>query len=634
MKTRNLISKIFVFLLVGILILSFAIWGIHDVITGKSEDAVAKVGNVKISSKQLENRALEELKQFHGIYGAEIPENIMKLVFRKELENIVSENLLSLSAKDSGIDISKKKIIGEIRNIPIFHDENGNFSEELFKKSLEQNKINISALIENIQNQIQREILVTSFGGEIFYPANLSELVYKFDNEARFVHLINIPANYIKEAQVPAPKEDELITFYEKNKNNFESAETRGLSYIEINKKDLLKTISVSDAEIKNEYEAEKSKFVEEESRNLRQLYFKQEKTANDAFTALKSGKDLFAVAKEFTGENKDEVIYGDVTKSELLSQRLLTGEIIDGIFALKNNEYTKPLRSSLGWHIFSVSDIKKATFPTYDKAYLKIKNRLLAEKEEKILSETLTSLEARLNAGDGIEKISTQFNFPIKKVQNLNKAGEVAANTGKEKAGLDEKFLSIAFALDLDLTSELFTVGNGEKYFVLKVDEVTPPKIRALDEVKQLVIDAWRKEKRAELAKQVANNLLLELNKLAEKNTDVGASAQTTAKQIATLGLKLGNTEKVVRNDNILSNLGKDLVDEVFKLNIGNFSKITKNKNGDLIIARLDKIISANENEESKKTLNEAISTQIGNEIIEQYLTSLRKKYKVKYNL
>jgi peptidyl-prolyl cis-trans isomerase D len=218
--------------------------------------------------------------------------------------------------------------------------------------------------------------------------------------------------------------------------------------------------------------------------------------------------------------------------------------------------------------------------------------------------------------------------------VQNLNKAGEVAANTGKEKAGLDEKFLSIAFALDLDLTSELFTVGNGEKYFVLKVDEVTPPKIRALDEVKQLVIDAWRKEKRAELAKQVANNLLLELNKLAEKNTDVGASAQTTAKQIATLGLKLGNTEKVVRNDNILSNLGKDLVDEVFKLNIGNFSKITKNKNGDLIIARLDKIISANENEESKKTLNEAISTQIGNEIIEQYLTSLRKKYKVKYNL
>lgn len=635
-KAGSILNKVIIIFFFSILIFSFVIWGIKDVITGNSEDVVAKVGNVKISSKEVEGRVLEELKQFHGVYGSEIPKEILKVVFKKELENITNETLLSLYAKDAKLIISKEKILSEIRNFPIFQDEKGNFSEAIFKKALEANNINLSDLVNNIQKQMQREILVNAFSKEISYPKNLSDLVYSFDKEIRYVNLLTIPLSYVKNKATSAPKEDELISFYEKNKDKFESDELRSIDYIEITKQDILKNVKVLDSEILADYEDKKSKFKEEESRNLRQIYFKTEDLANKAHKDLTSGQDFFAIAKKYANQEKSETIYGDVTKSELISQQLLTGEIIDGIFSIKANEFTKPLKSSLGWHIFSIADIKKTSLPTYKSSYTLIKNRLLAEKENAAISNSLTEVQNKLNEGVSLEKLSESIKTKVKEVKNINKYGKIISQDAKQNLTFSEKFLQIAFTIDQDVQSELFSVDNGSKYYVIKVKEIAAPRIKALDEVKSLALDLYNQQKAKEQLLQIANEIAAVLKTKNSKNTDnLGLSKQEADKILSKYSLSFGVSEKFTRTDSSIGNVNKDLLDEVFKLEIGQTSKPYQQENGSsIVIARLEKIVSADANEDSKKILNESLSTQIGGELLEQYLSNLKKKYKVNINL
>lgn len=632
-KAGSILSKVIVIFFFSILIFSFVIWGIKDVITGSGQDIVAKIGNIEVSSKEVETRVLQELKQFHGIYGSDIPKEVLKLVFKKELENIVNENLLSLDANYSKLIISKEKIISEIRSFPIFQDEKGNFSEEIFKKSLEENNINLSELVSNIQKQMQREILINTFSKEISYPKNLSDLVYSFDKEVRYVNLLTIPISYVKADSILPPKEDELISFYEQNKNKFESDELRNIAYIEITKKDIFKNIKVLDSEILADYDNQKSKFKEEQSRNLRQIYFKTEDLANKAHQELKSGSDFFAVAKKYANQEKSETIYGDVTKSELMSQNLLTGEIIDGIFSIKANEFTKPLKSTLGWHIFSIADIKKTSLPSYKNSYNLIKNRLLAEKENAALSNLLTEIQNKLNEGVSLEKLSEYLKIEVQELKNINRYGKVVEQDNKQKLNFSEKFLQIAFTIDQDVQSDLFSTDNDSKFYVIKVKEISSPRIKALDEVRNLALELYNQEKMKEKLAEIANEIAMNLK--SKTTTNLGITKQDTDKILSKYSLNFASSEKFTRADNAIGDTNKDLLDEIFKLEISEVSKPYAQENGtSIVIARLEKIISADNNEDAKKIMNEGLSTQIGGEILEQYMNNLRKKYKVKTNL
>ena len=72
-------------------------------------------------------------------------------------------------------------------------------------------------------------------------------------------------------------------------------------------------------------------------------------------------------------------------------------------------------------------------------------------------------------------------------------------------------EFLQVAFETPAGEVSLLEETESGA-YFVVRVDEVMPPRVKPVDEVRPQLVEGWQAEKRRELARQRAEELLAQL--------------------------------------------------------------------------------------------------------------------------
>ncbi|MCH7543360.1 MAG: SurA N-terminal domain-containing protein, partial [Proteobacteria bacterium] len=136
-QTGSWIVKI----LLGLLILSFAVWGINDIFLGERDPVVAEVGGVKITSSQLNREFRRELARVSPMFGGRLDREQAKQLGLLDgaLDGLVNRILFSLGTRDLGLAISEQLVKQTIRANPEFHDDRGRFDRRLFSNVLFQN---------------------------------------------------------------------------------------------------------------------------------------------------------------------------------------------------------------------------------------------------------------------------------------------------------------------------------------------------------------------------------------------------------------------------------------------------------------------------------------------------------------
>ena len=112
----------------GGLIISFAIWGIGDIFRGFGQNSAIKIGKTEISIEQFRQFYTERLQQLSRQAGRQIsPEQARGTgIDRQVLGQLVAETTLDEQAKALGLGISNAEIAGRITNDPNFRGLNGN----------------------------------------------------------------------------------------------------------------------------------------------------------------------------------------------------------------------------------------------------------------------------------------------------------------------------------------------------------------------------------------------------------------------------------------------------------------------------------------------------------------------------
>ena len=59
-------------ILLGLLVLSFAIWGINDIFLGERDPAVAEIADVKIPKSRAEEAIREEINRLRPLFGRQL----------------------------------------------------------------------------------------------------------------------------------------------------------------------------------------------------------------------------------------------------------------------------------------------------------------------------------------------------------------------------------------------------------------------------------------------------------------------------------------------------------------------------------------------------------------------------------
>jgi len=140
---------------------------------------------------------------------------------------------------------------------------------------------------------------------------------------------------------------------------------------------------SVTEAEIKAAYDKEASKVAQTERIRARHILVATEKEANDIEAKLKAGAKFEDLAKQYSLDGSKDYggDLGYFTAPEMVA------EFSKAAFALKQGEVSAPVKTDYGWHVIRLDDRKMGSAQPYDQVKAAIKNVLVRDKVQALLS-------------------------------------------------------------------------------------------------------------------------------------------------------------------------------------------------------------------------------------------------------
>ncbi|MBU6473065.1 MAG: SurA N-terminal domain-containing protein, partial [Alphaproteobacteria bacterium] len=106
----------------GLLALSFGVWGIADIFTGSTDTTVASVGRVKISQNEFQNEYQNLVRSQSARTGVQItPEQAQAMGLGQEtLQRLINRTAIGNESDRLGLTASDKQVAEQIQSIPAF----------------------------------------------------------------------------------------------------------------------------------------------------------------------------------------------------------------------------------------------------------------------------------------------------------------------------------------------------------------------------------------------------------------------------------------------------------------------------------------------------------------------------------
>ncbi len=609
-KTGSIIVKA----LAGVLILSFAAWGIEDVIgTSASELSVATVGKQEIPPLEFEYELARETQRLRQTFGGQISEEQM-LAFgigNGVLQRMINEQAVSMTSAKMGLRVSDDQVTRSIQGDPTFHGFDNQFSRQRFYEVMRSIGLPEAAYIEQVRNDIANAQLLGSVAAAASAPKKMTEILRAYRYEKRTAETLMIRA----EAQPDPgqPTDTQINSIYDAQSQRFTAPEYRTVTYVHLDPTSLADTISVTEEDLQEAYEANAASYIKPEQRTVQQIVVSDEAKVREAGKQLAEGRDFVTVASEVAEMEAAAVDLGTVTREGLLP------DLAEAAFAIDEGAVTEPIKSPLGWHIMKAASVDVGLIRTLDEVRDEIREIVGRERAIDALYDISIKFEDEIGGGATLEEAGNTVGFNAKVIRSVDREGN--APSGARAAGLPElaSLLPLTFAAEQSIESDLTEVGD-RGFFMLRVDNVVAPALRPLDTVRAEVIDAWKATERTKLAETKANEIV----KLINAGTDFKTLALPVSDDIEVAGpLTRGSRDAA----------DASVIAQMFELK-SNESGIAR-IGSDYAVVRVTSVQAPGTDEDtpSMTDLDSQLGEEMGRDLAAQILEAMREEVGVSIN-
>lgn len=529
-KMRKYASGWVAQVLIGILIVSFAIWGIAGALSGIHVNTVAKVGSTEISLVDFDRAYRAQIENLSQRFGQRITPDQARAIGipNQVLAQLVTQAALDDQAGSLSLGVSQDMLIKEIAEDPAFRGPDGNFSRDIFIARLRQLGMNEDAYVLQRQASEKRRQLAIALSGGPTIPDTLAKALHEYQTEARTIRYIVLPASIIGDVGQPNP--DELTAYFNDHKADWRAPEIRDIAYVDLEADSLADAASISDADAQKAYESDKARFTTPEQRQVYQLIFTDESTAQAAAASLKGGATFESVV-EGSGRKMSDADLGVVTRDKLVDPK-----IAEAAFSMAPNSSSDVITGSFGPVILHVGDVTPEQVKPFDSIKTELKQDLALAAAKADLNSVRDSIEDAKAGGATLDEIAQRNKLKLVKIA-VDATGNDAE--GKPVADIPAKdaLLKAAFESDVGIDNAAVTTdSNGSVWF--QVNAINPAHDRTLDEVRNKVVAAWQKQTTSDRLAAKAQETAARLGKgetLDAIATSLSLPVQTDANQTRT---------------------------------------------------------------------------------------------------
>jgi len=509
---RSRAQGFFAWLIVGGIIITFALFGINQYLSGGGDNSVAKVNGAGISPMQLERAYGQQRQRLAQMFGGKLPPMFTeKMLKQQALSQLVSQEVIVQAAHENGIRVGDTLLSSLIRSADVFK-ENGKFSRTKYETLLRNQGMSPGMFEEQVRRDIIASQFESGYRDTTFVTKAEVDNLLRLQNQQRSIGYLTVAiAPYTKSATVT---DAEIQQFYKENQQRFMMPERIKVSYLDLNVDAITDAIKVDDAMLKARYDAQKMNYATPEERRARHILIKvPEDASKDKVDAartkaqsilqkIKQGEDFAKLAMSESDDPGSAKRGGDLG---YFGRGAMVPAFEDAVFSMKKGEVSDLVRSPFGFHIIQLEGIRGGDVEPFDKVKDKIRKDIKREKAEQKfydMAEQLANLT--YEHPESLQVASEELGLPIQTSDFFTRQG------GKGIAS-NPKVVSAAFSDDVlarDNNSETIELGRN-RMVVVRIKEHHPEMERPLDEVKEAISNKLKQDKAREQVKAQADALL-----------------------------------------------------------------------------------------------------------------------------
>ena len=498
------IRTVLVGVLVSMLVLAFAVWGIEDVFSPNSTNAVVKVGEAEISQPEFMDRFNGEMRAYAEQNGEGLtPQQAYDRGILQRLIGEFTQRLaIEADANSLGISVNNRSVARYAADIDAFQNEiTREFDRLQLQRILAASRITEADFEKDVINVLtQRQTLPAIMGG-IQAPSEYAQRYNQFINESRLGRLIQFNESALD--PIPEPTDAQLTSFIAANQARFTAPEYRRFLMVRIEPFDFRQDIEVTEEQLQERFDTLLSvgEIGAVETRDISVITAPTEEQANLVAARISAGEDTAAVAANLGLQTPD--LFDSMKEDGLINPASSLAA-----FAAEEGE-ARVMPTEFGtFEVVVVRSINAAEVPDFESMREELRDVVIEAEALRAINDYERVIDDRLLEGATLEEIAETLEVPLSSYPYIDRRGvtpvgiEMSGFSAVPGIATDDRLLQAVFTGDIGFESDI-TPSSNNGLVVFRVTDIIDTTPKPLDEIRDEAINLWKSQQRAEAMTQ-----------------------------------------------------------------------------------------------------------------------------------
>jgi peptidyl-prolyl cis-trans isomerase D len=587
-------GKTLVWILMALLVLGLGGFGVANF--SGSVRSIGSVGDQEISSGAYRRAVENEIRNVQQQTGKPVPFTTARDM---QLDQIALARLIATTALDNetanlGISVGDENLRKELLGIKGFQGLDGKFDREGYKFYLSRSGQSEREFEDDIRDELSRNLLQSAVLTGIPAGHIYADTLVDYLAERRDFTWARLDEDDL-DTPLPDPDDATLKAYHDAHKAQFTLPERKRITYAWLTPDMILDTVEVDEAALKQQYEALADDFNKPERRLVERLGFPNEDAAEAAKAKIEKGEESFEDIVKERGLDLSDIDMGDVEKKDL-------GPAGNAVFSAETGQIVGPFKTSIGPALFRVNGVLAAQKQSFEEARPTLREELAQGRARRVIEQMRDDIDDMLASGATLEEVAKETDMQLAHVDWTKDSSEGAAGYAA--------FQEEAAKITTDDFPAVIPLDDGG-LLAMRLDEVLPPELQPLDEIRDEVASAWEEDTLTARLVEQAKALAADI----EPDTD-----------LSTLGLNPTKETDITRQG-FIAGATADFLPTVFKMEAGETRVLPMP--GGAEIVRLDAIHAPDDSDPDVSALRNALEQQAasarGQDLFQYYINDVQ---------
>jgi len=337
--------------------LPFALWGIQSYFDDAGPRYAAKVNDSEISASEFERSVSMQRQSLLSQNGGKLPveENVLR---ERTLSQMINQRLLEDVTYESGYRISDGVLSERIRQL---FTVDGEFDRQRFEATVASIGMNIPMYEHALRNELRLQQMQSGIANSAFVTNQEVNYLAKISEQTRDISVLTFNIDHFSTAAKAT--DEEIKQYYDANLSQFMLPEKMKVDYVEITSDALAENVDIDEDQIKKMYDDYVKSVSGREERRASHILIQASENKAAAQIKIESlkkelelGADFAELAKQHSDDPGSAANGGDLDWVAL-------GEMVKpfekALFALDKGAVSDVVETQFGYHLIKLVDVR-----------------------------------------------------------------------------------------------------------------------------------------------------------------------------------------------------------------------------------------------------------------------------------